>query len=295
MWTAIVECMGRMAMNRWNLELQGRLAIRAVNHVQIDIISSVNAPRLQMKSILWTLIRGFYFYNDEGLYTSANLKARVGEGSDVRYLGFIRFKTIEPTVTDSQTNSSTPPLWNDTSLDIISPSNGSLLPATTVPIVPSNGQIDTTLPAANRLEIGLNFFEGGVSFHAVSFYETTISLLLFAAQHDDKAAPCGFVADYNTRDDYTLAISPTSDAARDRLPWRIAIEVFAKLPAIMLAQRRGGRWAEFQGRVRIDGQWIGRIRLSKGDVRNELQASYGDGAAAASDPCGLLQDDTASS
>ena len=294
MWTAIVECMGRIAMNRWNLELEGRLAIRAVNHVQIDIISSVNAPRLQIKSILWTLIRAFYFYNDEGLYTSANLKARVGEGSDVRYLGFIRFKTIEPTVTDSQTNSSTPPLWNDTALSLISPSNGSLLPATTVSIMPSNSQIDTTLPA-NGLEIGLNFDEGGASFHAASFYETTISLLLFAAQHDDKSAPCGYVADYNTREDYTLAISPTSAAAQDRLPWQFAIEIFAKLPAVMLAQRRGGRWAEFHGRVRLEGQWIGRIRLSKGDIRNELQASYGDGATAASDPCDILEGDTASS
>lgn len=294
MWTAIVECMGRIAMNRWNLELQGRLAIRAVNHVQIDIISSVNAPRLQIKSILWTLIRAFYFYNDEGLYTSANLKARVGEGTNVRYLGFVRFKTIEPTVPNSQTISSTQPLWNDTSLDIISPSNGSLLPATTVPTVPSNDQIHTTL-RANGLDIGLNYKEGGASFHPASFYETTISLLLFAAQRDDKSAPCGFVADYNTREDYTLAISPTSAASQDRLPWQFAIEVFAKLPAVMLAQRRGGRWAELHGRVRLEGQWIGRIRLSKGDVRNELQAAYGDGTAAASDPCDFLEDDTASS
>ena len=294
MWTAIVECMGRIALNRWNVDLEGRLAFRAVNHVQIDIISSVNAPRLQIKSILWTLIRAFYFYNDEGLYTSANLKARVGEGADVRYLGFIRFKTIQPTVTDSQTNSSTPPLWNDTSLGIISPSNGSFLPATTSPIVLSNGQTDTDLHA-NGLDIGLGYVEGGASIHAASFYESTISLLLFAAQHDDKSAPCGFVADYNTGADYTLAISPTSAASRDRLPWQIAIEVFAKLPAAMLAQQRGGRWAEFQGRVKVDGQWVGRIRLAKGDVRNELQASYGDGTAAASNPCDVLEDDTASS
>ena len=294
MWTAIVECMGRIALNGWNVELEGRVAFRAVYHVQIDIISSINAPRLQIKSILWTLIRAFYFYNDQGLYTSANLKARVGEGANVRYLGFIRFKTIQPTVTDSQTNSSAPPLWNDTSLGTTSPSNGSLLPATTSPIVLSNGLIDTNLHA-NGLEIGLNYVEGGASFHAASFYESTVSLLLFAAQHDDKSAPCGYVADYNTRDDYTLAISPTSAASRDNLPWQIAIEVFAKLPGAMLAQGRGGRWAELQGRVRVDGQWVGRIRLAKGDVRNELQASYGDGTAAASNPCDVLDDDTASS
>ena len=286
--------MGRTAMNRWNSELQGRLAFAAVNHVQIDIISSVNAPRLQIKSILWTLTRAFYYYNDQGLYTSANLKARVGEGADVRYLGFTRFKTIQPTVTDSETNSSTPPLWNDTSLGIISPSNRSLLPETTSSIVLSNGQTDT-YPHANGLEIGLNYLEGGASFHAASIYESTMSLLLFAAQADNKSAPCGYVADYNTRDDYTLAISPTSAASQDRLPWQFAIQVFATLPGVMLEQQRGGRWAEFQGRVRVDGQWVGRIRLANGDVRNELQASYGDDTAAASDPCDLLEDDTASS
>ena len=294
MWTAIVECMGRIAMHGWNVEGEGRLAFRAVNHVQIDIISSVNAPRLQIKSILWTLIRAFYFYNDQGLYTSANLKARVGEGADVRYLGFIRFKTIQPTVTDSQTNSSTPPLWNGTALGIIFPSNGSLLSATTVPIVLSDGQTETNLHAS-RVQIDLDYVEGGASFYPASYYQSTISLLLFAAQHDDKMAPCGFVSDYNPRDNSTLTISPTSAASRDRLPWIFAIEVFAKLPVVMLAQRRGGRWAEFQGRVRLNGQWVGRIRFAKGDVRNELQALYGDGTAAASDPCDLLEDDTASS
>ena len=290
----MIVCMGRTAMNRWNFELQGRLAFAAVNHVQIDIISSVNAPRLQIKSILWTLTRAFYYYNDQGLYTSANLKARVGEGADVRYLGFTRFKTIQPTMTDSETNSSTPPLWNDTSLGIISPSNRSLLPETASPIVLSNGQTDT-YPHANGLDIGLNYLEGGASFHAASFYESIMSLLLFAAQADNKSAPCGYVADYNTGDDYTLAISPTSAASQDRLPWQFAIQVFATLPGVMLEQQRGGRWAEFQGRVRVDGQWVGRIRLAKGDVRNELQASYGDDTAAASDPCDLLEDDTASS
>ena len=295
MWTAIIECMGRIAINRWNLEVQGRLAFAAVNHVQIDIISSVNVPRLQIKSILWTLIRAFFFYNEQGLYTSANLKVRVGEDADVRYLGFIRFKTIEPTVTDSQTNSSTLPSWNDTSLSIISPSNGSLLPATASPTTLSNGQTDTN-PHANDLDIGLNYVEGGASFYPASFYESTMSLLLFAAQHDDKTAPCGFVADYNTREDYTLAISPTSAASRDRLPWNFAIEVFARLPRIMLSQGRGGRWAELRGRVRFEGQWVGRIRVAKGDVRNELQASYGDdGTAAATGPCDLLENDTASS
>ena len=294
MWTAIVECMGRIAMNRWNIVVEGRLAFAAVNHVQIDIISSVNAPRLQIKGIIWTLIRAFYFYNEQGLYTSANLKVRVGEGANVRYLGFIRFKTIEPAVTDSQMNSSTPPWWNDTSLGIASPLSGSLLPETTSPTILSNGQIATNLHA-DGLDIGLNYVVGGASFNPASIYESTISALLFAAQHDDKLAPCGYTADYNTRDNYTLAISPTSAASRDRLLWRYAIEIFARLPGVMLAQGRGGKWAELNGRVRLNGQWIGRIRLAKGDFRNELRAFDGDGTAVASDPCDLLEDDTASS
>ena len=294
MWTAIVECMGRLAMNKWNTEVQGRLAFDAVNYVQIDIISSVTAPRFQVKSILWTLIRAFYFYNRQGLYTSANLKLRSGEGANVRYLGFMRFKTIEPTATESQTISSTPPLRNDTSLGIVSPLNGSFLPATTAPIVPSNDQTDINVPA-NSLDIGLSYVEGGASFHVASFYESTMSLILFAAEHDDKSVPCGFVADYNTRDDYTLALGPTSVASRERLPWNLAIEIFTKLPVVMLTQQRGGRWAELHGRVRFDGRWVGRIRLAKGDHRSELRTLYGDGTAAASDPCDLLEDDTASS
>ena len=294
MWTAILVCMAKIAMYRWNLEFQGYLGFGAVRHVQIKIISSVNAPRLQTKSILWTMIRAFFHYNAQGLYTSANLKIRVGEGADARYLGFISFKSIEPTMTDSQTNSSTPPLWNDTSLGTTSLSNGSLLPETTSPIVLSNGQIDPNLHA-NGLDIGVHYVEGGVSFHPASLYESLISLLVFAAQSDDKLAPCGYLADYNTREDYTIAISPTSAEARDRLPWKLAIEIFAVLPGVMLAERRGGRWAELVGRARLDGQWVGRIRLAKGDVRNELQALYGDGTAAASDPCDLLEDDTASS
>lgn len=295
LWTAIVITMARLALYEWDAEVRNRLVFRRPSNVETVIISSIDPPRYRVKSILWTLHRAFTAYNDQGLYTTASIKTRVGEGADEHYLGLARIKGIEASVTtDSQTNSLTSPLGNDTS-SIMTPSSDESLdpgpPFSPGAVAASDGQNDTS-PQAKGFEIGLLYTPGGASFLPQGFYGLVVNALVWVAQHDPKTGPSGLVSVYNTVDNYTLAISPTSTAARDKMPWDIVIQVMAVLPVEMLASGRGGRWAELQGRVKYDGEYIGRLKIAKGDFQRELRGPYEDHRAAAGDrgvdPCDLL-------
>lgn len=300
LWTAIIITMGRMALYGWNVEVRNRLVFRRPIDVEVVIISSIDPPRYQVKSVLWTLQQAFGTYNEQGLYTTASIKTRLGEGANEHYLGLARIKGIETSATtDSQTNSLTSPLGNDTSLTMTSSSNESLVLGTPLSPAASDGQNNTS-PQPKGLQVGLLYTTGGASFLPQGFYALIINALVWAAQHDPKTGPSGLVSIYNAADNYTLAISPTSIPARDKLPWEIVIQVLVALPIEMHAVGRGGRWAELQGRIKDDGEYIGRIKIAKGNLQNQLRMYEDhDHTAAAGDwgvdPCDYNLDDTATS
>ena len=304
LWMAIVYSMARIAPNAWNLESRNPLIFPEVFNIEVVFISSVNAPRYRTKSILWTLQAAFAVYSQERFYTSAIIRTYVGEGADARNLGVARFRfPKKPLATDSQRSSSTSPLGNDTTLSMTSPTNQSLVPGITFPTAPSDSQNGTDLQAKG-LQLTLTYTQGGASFDPQGFFKTIMILLIFAAQHDPSTEASGVVADYNERDNYTVAISPMSAEAREDLPWDRAIPVLRDLPRTMLGEQRGGRWAELEGRARVDGVNTARVKIVTGDLREELRALYGDPNAAVAaggasdqgiDPCDLLANDTASS
>lgn len=286
LWTAIIITMARLSLYEWDAEVRNRLVFRRPSNVETIIISSIDPPRYQVKSILWTLQRAFDAFNDEGLYTTASIKTRLGEGAGEHYLGLARIKGIEPSATTDSLNSS---------------SNEFLTPGPPLsPVMASDSQ-NATSPQAKGFEIGLLYTPGGISFLPQGFHALVVNALVWVAQHDPKTGPSGLVTVYNTADNYTLAISPTSIAARDKLPWDVVIQVLAVLPVEMLASARGGRWAELQGRVKYDGEYIGRLKIVKGDIHTELRDRDNDHTAAAGDrrvdPCDLLSldDDMATS
>lgn len=294
LWTAIIITMGRMALYPWDAEVRNRLVFRRPSDVEVVIISSIDPPRYQVKSILWTLQQAFGTYNEQGLYTTASIKTRLGEGANEHYLGLARIKGIESSATtDSQTNSLTSPLGNDTSLTMTSSSNESLVLGTPLSPAASDGQNNTN-PQPTGLQVGLLYTTGGASFLPQGFHALIVNTIVWAAQHDPKTGPSGLVSVYNAADNYTLAISPTSIAARDKLPWDIVIQVLAVLPYEMLAAGRGGRWAELQGRVKDDGEYVGRIKIAKGNLQNQLRNLYEDHDRGV-DPCDYNLDDTATS
>ena len=93
-------------------------------------------------------------------------------------------------------------------------------------------------------------------------------MLVSAASHDPKSAASGPVSAYNSDEDYTISIRPTSAAARRNLPWHRLIQVLGFLPSEMYGEQRGGKWAELEGRARFDGAFIGKISIQKGDHTN---------------------------
>ena len=133
-----------------------------------------------------------------------------------------------------------------------------------------------SLQASNRaLSLTLSYLEQGETFSDKGFVQVVINLLLFAAQLDPKDEPSATLRAYNAPEDYTITIGPTSDAARDRLPWKLLIPALGYLPSEMLAQRQGGRWAELSGTIKLDGAYIGRVQIAKGKWKQPTPGSCG--------------------
>ena len=80
---------------------------------------------------------------------------------------------------------------------------------------------------------------------------------------------------YNSLENYTFVVGPTSDAAQNKLPWRLAIVAMGYLPSEMMRHGREGRWAELTGRIKLDGAWVGKILILKGDYRTSSLPSCG--------------------
>ena len=183
-------------------------------------------------------------------------------------LGVASIKSTLPSVSKMLTNSSVLGLSNVTALNLNPPDQALV----------SDRNVSTFQADNGLLTIVLNYLENGATFSEARFFGLIISLLTFGAQHDPKNDPCGLVSGYNLRDNYTVTISPTSSAARGNLPWVLAIPALGYLPSEMLKHGSGGRWSELSGRIKLDGAYIGKIRIVKGDDRQHDPDSCVDAA-----------------
>ena len=256
-WIAITRAITDAAIQPWNAMIVGTLQYPVISNVRITFVSSVKPPRYQSKTIIWTLAEVFNFVNQERYYSNSFLKTFTGTGAAARNLGVASIKSTITSDSKAPTNSSVLGLSNVTALD--------LDPSDQI----SDSNISTSQANTRRLTIVLDYLENGATFSDKGFFNLIITLLTFGAQHDPKMAPSGLYSAYNQDDNYTITIEPTSYAARWNLPWAFALPALGYLPSEMLKHGPGGRWAELEGRVKLDGAYIGKIHILKG--RNDPQ------------------------
>lgn len=276
-WSAITQSIASVALLLWNAQIAGSLTTPVTPAVEIRFVSSVNPPRYQSKTIIWTLVEAFDYYNAQRHYSNCFLRTHIGRGSAAQNLGVASIRSTLSSLPGLRTNSSALSLANETSFELNSStlalgtstpasSNQSLLSQTN----PSISQPDSQKPSnlqANHLSLFLEYLNPAAPINDKGFLTLIINTLIFAAQHDPKDAPSGLIRAYNSLENYTFVVGPTSDAARDRLPWKLATTAIGYLPSEMMKHGREGRWAELQGRIKLDGNWVGKILILKGDHR----------------------------
>lgn len=287
LWNTIVRSITQTALLRWNAQLVGSIIYPVTSDVEVKFVSSVNPPRYQSKTIMWTLGEVFDVYNEQRHYSDSFMKTQIGRGPSAQNLGVASIKSTLAASANLSTSSLESVLLNRSTLEgeLPSPTLDARVPASLnesldnikhLSFAPSDPQDPTSIQAGPRgLSFVLNYIDGGEAISDKGFYSLTINLLLFAAQHDAKQSGCGFINAYNPVDNYTYSIGPTSEAARENLSWELAIAVMGYLPSEMLKYGRGGRWAELSGRIKLNNAYIGRLEIAKGDQREGPRASCG--------------------
>ena len=286
-WTAILRSMAKAALLRWNAEIAGTMLFPEISSVEIRIISSVNPPRLKTKMVVWTLGEAFDFYNDQRIYSNCFFKVQFGTGPEAQNLGVGSIKSTLSAVQTMRLNSSVSHSSNDLSFEprnstpvLETPrnifSNHSFVSDTDFSLPHTDSQLSTGLQAGSRgLSFSISYARDGALINDKAFFRILVRLLVFAAQHEPKDVPCGLIRAYNSIENYTFAIGPTSDASRDNLPWKLMIPALGYLPSELLEQGQGGRWAELSGRIKLDGAYIGKVLIVKGDKRYDSPGACG--------------------
>ena len=272
-WFAIIASIGWTALEEWDSEVFGQTTYPDHSNVETTLISSVNPPRYQAKSIIWTLAQAFMIYNDRQQYTSMLLTTKQGDGSASHTLGLTRLKSLLRLGTSAVETSSKRALstgiplgiqsapsfdFNNSSQSQVNTSldRAMMSSASSTDVIEVNGLMNN-----ENFVLDLTYPSRGRTFGAKGFFTSIIEMLVFAATHDPKTEASGPVSKYNRDEDYTISVRPRSPAASDNLPWGKLIEIVACLPSAMYRTRHGGVWAELEGRARIDGAYIAKISV----------------------------------
>ena len=105
-WAAITRTMAKTALSIWNAELVGSAIFPVVSDVEIRFISSVNLPRYQSKTIIWSLAEAFDFYNEQRLYSDCIITTKFRTRMGLYYLGVGSIKSALSNRSGLQKNSS---------------------------------------------------------------------------------------------------------------------------------------------------------------------------------------------
>ena len=119
-WAAITRTIAKTALAVWNREVVGSVTFAVVSDVEIRFISSVNPPRYQSKTIIWTLAEAFDFYNQQRHYSNCFLTTRFETSSGVLNLGVASIKSTLSNGSGLQKNSSVVPSADEPSLELAS-------------------------------------------------------------------------------------------------------------------------------------------------------------------------------
>ena len=270
LWNAITFTISKAALMAWNGNIVGSLGFPVRSNVEIRAVSSINPPRYQTKSVIWTLAEALDFYIDQGHYSNCFFTTQIGNGPTALTLGVGSIKSTLSTIPGSQSNSSDFSLLNETSTSVFDTPNlnQSINSHTDTSSSGLSIQNLTNIQAnTGHLSLTLSYIPNGQAINDKAFYRIIVDVLVYAAQQDPKQRPCELITSYNSAENYTFQIGPTSSAARDNLPWSLAIPALGHLPTAMLRHSPEGRWGELTGRIKLDGAYIGKLQIVKGDRR----------------------------
>ena len=270
LWNTITYSISKAALMVWNGYIVGSMEFPVRSNVEIRIISSVNPPTYQTKSVIWSLAEALDFYIDQRHYSNCFFTTQVGTGQDTQRLGVGSIKSTLSTMPGSQSNSLELSLLNETSTSgFDTPNlNQSINSHTEISSSDLGTQSLTNIQAnTGHLSLSLNYIPNGQTISDKAFYRIIVDILVYAAQQDPKQRPCELITSYNSAENYTFQIGPTSSAARDNLPWSLAIPALGHLPTAMLKHSPEGRWGELTGRIKLDGAYIGKLQIVRGDRR----------------------------
>ena len=119
-WAAITRTMAKAALSIWNAEIVGSLTFPVISDIEIRFISSVNLPRYQSKTIIWSLTEAFDFYNEQRLYSDCIITTKFRTGSGLYYLGVGSIRSALSNELGSQKNSSVVRSADQQSLELTS-------------------------------------------------------------------------------------------------------------------------------------------------------------------------------
>ena len=270
LWNTITHTMAKAALMVWNGDIIGSIEFPVTSNVEIRIVSSVNPPRYQTKSVIWSLAEALDFYIEQRHYSNCFFTTQIGSGPTAQRLGVGSIKSTLSTMPSSQSNLSVLSLLNDTSTSAFDTpiSNQSIGSDTDISFSNSSIQSLTNIQAnTGHLSLTLNYIVNGQTISDKGLYRIIVDILVYAAQQDPKQRPCEFISSYNSPENYTFQIGPTSEAARDKLPWNLAIPALGHLPTAMQKHSPESRWGELSGRIKLDGAYIGKLQIIKGDRR----------------------------
>ena len=270
LWNSITFAISEAALMVWNEPVVGPLGFPVKSNVEIRVVSSINPPRYQTKFVIWTLAEALDFYIGQGHYANCFFTTQIGSGRSASRLGVGSIKSTLSTVPSSQSN-----------LSVLSLSNEGATSGLNAPNLNQSINSDTVTSFSNLstqgltniqadtgdLTLTLNYIVNGQTINDKAFYRILVDILVYAAQQEFKQGPCELISIYNSNENYTFQIGPTSTAARENLPWSLAIPALGHLPSTMLRHSPEGRWAELYGRIKLDGAYIGKLQIVKGDRR----------------------------
>lgn len=263
-WSTITFAISKAALMVWNGHIVGSMDFPVRSNVAIKVISSVNPPRYQSKFVVWTLAEALDFYISQGHYSNCFFATQIESGGTTLRLGVGSIKSTLSTMPGSQSNLSVLSLSNETPTSAFDTPNSD----TDISFSNLSTQSLTNIQAnTDDLTLSLHYVSGGQIISDKGFYRIIVDILVYAAQQDPKDRPCQLISVYNPAENYTFQIGPTSDASRDNLPWNLVIPALGYLPTAMLRHSPESRWAEFSGRIKLGGAYIGKLQIVKGEPR----------------------------
>ncbi len=256
------------------------LQFGATYNIRIGFVKERFGPRFMIKHIVWALERLFDIVVESDRYSVGTIM--VNSNWDIGRLALGTVTVVDSSLGLVNTKNRHPDTLSTSTLE------GSTVNATmtdlkdTAPVpnlqIPNHAEgtsntvqtspLNQTLITDTDIQLALLYRRNGATFHDVQVYNASLKLLVRIAEAPNQQAFIfPMLSTYNDMDDFTLSVRPVNFAKRSELSWRDASDVLAYLAVRMSEEEeeQGGKWAELQGRIQVDGTVTGVLCIDKGD------------------------------